>query len=87
MTCRHWAEGSAGIVDLAERVAAAAGAGAGPLRLLYGDALGLTDKIRTVARDIYGAADVALSGKAAKACRRIEDAQRQGSLFAGGVAA
>ncbi|MDX7950210.1 formate--tetrahydrofolate ligase [Lichenihabitans sp. Uapishka_5] len=74
VTCRHWADGSAGILELAERVVVAAKNGTSRFRPLYPDGLGLADKIRTVARDIYGAADIALSSRAAKDCRRIEAA-------------
>lgn len=41
-------------------------------RLLYQDDLPLADKIRTIASQIYGAADVAFSAPAAKELARIE---------------
>ncbi|SEN37500.1 Formate-tetrahydrofolate ligase [Loktanella fryxellensis] len=53
--CRHWAEGSAGITDLAQAVAEVADAGVADFAPLYPDAMGLADKIDTVARLIYGA--------------------------------
>ncbi|MFC7705648.1 formate--tetrahydrofolate ligase [Plastorhodobacter daqingensis] len=62
--CRHWAEGSAGIVELAERVAALAEAGTAAFAPLYPDDMPLFDKIETIARKIYHAdgviADAAL---------------------------
>ncbi len=53
--CRHWAEGGAGAVDLAEAVAALADAGAGQFAPLYDDDLPLMAKINTVATRIYRA--------------------------------
>ncbi len=60
--CSHWAEGGAGAVELARRVRELAAAprpreGRG-FRLLYPDALPLWEKARTIATEIYGAADV-----------------------------
>ena len=53
--CRHWAEGSAGALDLAAAVADLADAGTAQFAPLYDDALPLFDKIDTVARRIYRA--------------------------------
>ncbi len=53
--CRHWAEGSAGAVDLAEAVAALADRQAGQFAPLYDDDLPLMAKINTVATRIYRA--------------------------------
>lgn len=64
--CRHWSEGAAGAVDLARSVAALADAEAASFRLLYPDALPLADKLRTIAREIYRADDIALSPGAAR---------------------
>ncbi len=55
IVCRHWAEGSAGALALAERVAALAADGSARFQPLYPDALPLLDKIETVARRIYRA--------------------------------
>ncbi len=66
IVCRHWAEGSAGATELAEKVAALAEAPrAAPFRMLYPDEMGLADKLRTIATRIYGAADIAIDPKAA----------------------
>ena len=56
--CRHWAQGSAGIVDLAHAVVALAETGQGAFAPLYPDAMPLWDKIATIARRIYRAGDV-----------------------------
>ena len=53
--CRHWAEGSAGIEELAHRVVALAESGKAQFKPLYPDAMGLLEKIETVARRIYRA--------------------------------
>ncbi len=56
--CRHWADGSAGITELAERVVALAESGQGAFQPLYPDTMPLWDKIDTIARRIYRAGDV-----------------------------
>ena len=56
--CRHWANGSAGIEELARKVVEVADSGAADFRPLYPDDLGLWEKIETIARSIYGAAEV-----------------------------
>ena len=58
--CRHWAQGGAGALSLAHAVAAQAQQGAAP-RLLYADDLPLTEKLATIAQDIYGASGVTYS--------------------------
>jgi formate--tetrahydrofolate ligase len=67
--CRHWAEGGAGAEALARSVAALADANPDPalrFRTLYPDAMPLEDKLRTVAQEIYRAADISLSPAAAR---------------------
>ncbi|WP_114966672.1 formate--tetrahydrofolate ligase [Alkalilacustris brevis] len=56
--CRHWAEGSAGIEELAHRVADLADADAGNFAPLYPDEMSLFDKIDTIAKRIYRADEV-----------------------------
>ncbi len=58
--CTHWADGAAGAEDLARAVQAAIAAKRARFKPLYADDLPLADKLRTVAREIYRAADVAL---------------------------
>ena len=59
VVCDHWARGGAGAEDLAHVVAALADAGEAKFRPLYRDEMSLWDKTRTIAREIYGAADIA----------------------------
>ncbi len=56
--CKHWAEGSAGITDLATRVAAIADSGSSQFAPLYPDDMGLFEKIETIATRIYHADEV-----------------------------
>jgi len=56
--CRHWEQGSAGILDLATRVAEIADSGVAEFAPLYGDDLSLFDKIDCIAKRIYHAAEV-----------------------------
>jgi formate--tetrahydrofolate ligase len=58
IVCRHWAEGGAGIEDLARRVVALAEDGGAGFRTLYPDDMGLWDKIGTIATRIYRAGSV-----------------------------
>jgi formate--tetrahydrofolate ligase len=56
--CRHWAEGSAGVVEFATRVAEIADAGMANFAPLYGDDMSLFGKIETIAKRIYRADEV-----------------------------
>jgi formate--tetrahydrofolate ligase len=58
IVCRHWAEGSAGIEDLAYKVVELAEGGQANFQPLYPDNLPLMDKIETVASKIYHAGEV-----------------------------
>jgi formate--tetrahydrofolate ligase len=57
--CTHWADGGKGIEALARHVADVADSGQADFRPLYPDALPLIDKVRLIATEIYGAADIA----------------------------
>lgn len=58
--CRHWAEGSAGIEELAHKVAALADSGTARFAPLYRDAMPLVEKIETVVKRIYRGAAVTM---------------------------
>jgi formate--tetrahydrofolate ligase len=58
VVCRHWAQGSAGIEELAHKVVALAESGAAAFAPLYPDDMGLFQKIETIARRIYHAEGV-----------------------------
>ena len=59
--CNHWADGAAGAVDLAHAVLRHVDGGPSSYRPLYDPARPLVDKIRTIAGEIYRAADVAFA--------------------------
>lgn len=71
-TCRHWAEGGAGAVDLANEVVKQIESGKADFKPVYPDAMLLSDKIRTVAKEIYRAKDIDLSPTAAKKLQQFE---------------
>jgi formate--tetrahydrofolate ligase len=77
--CRHWAQGSAGIVELAEKVTALANSCEADFRPLYGDDLSLMAKIETVAREIYRADGVTAEASVLEQLRAFE-AQGYGGL-------
>ncbi|QYZ70112.1 formate--tetrahydrofolate ligase [Neotabrizicola shimadae] len=56
--CKHWAQGSAGIEDLAKKVVSLAESGASHFAPLYPDEMGLFQKIETIAKRIYHADEV-----------------------------
>ena len=56
--CKHWAQGSAGIEDLARKVVELAESGASHFAPLYPDDMSLFQKIETVAKRIYHADEV-----------------------------
>ncbi|PDT42291.1 MULTISPECIES: formate--tetrahydrofolate ligase [Sinorhizobium] len=56
--CRHWAEGSAGIEELAHKVVDLANAGHSQFSPLYPDDMPLFHKIESIAKDIYHASEV-----------------------------
>jgi len=56
--CRHWELGSAGVTELATRVAEIADADMANFAPLYPDEMGLFDKIDTIAKRIYHADEV-----------------------------
>ena len=53
--CQHWEKGSAGVEDLATRVAELADSGAAAFEPLYPDEMPLFEKIETIAKRIYHA--------------------------------
>jgi formate--tetrahydrofolate ligase len=60
---RHWAQGGAGAVDVARKVVELAEQGTPNFRFVYDDAQTLWDKVKAVAVNIYGAADISADAK------------------------
>jgi len=71
--CRHWAEGSAGTEELAREVVSIVEKGRSEFAPIYPDNASLSEKIETVAKTIYRAADVVYDPAAAKALKRFEE--------------
>jgi len=55
----HWAEGGKGAIDVARAVVKIADGGKSKLKLLYPDEMPLLEKVRTIAKEIYRAKDIA----------------------------
>ncbi len=72
LVCKHWANGGAGAIDLANQVVDTLGQTKSEMRFLYDNALPLLNKIETIAQKIYGAAAVILSEKAAQKLAQLE---------------
>lgn len=56
--CKHWAQGSAGIEDLAKKVVSLAEGGSANFAPLYPDEMSLFQKVETIAKRIYHADEV-----------------------------
>ena len=55
----HWAEGGKGAADVARAVVKICDSGKAKLKLLYPDEMPLLEKVRTIAKEIYRAKDIA----------------------------
>ncbi len=74
IVCNHWADGGAGAEALAYATAALADAGGAKFRPLYPDEMSLWDKTWTIAREIYGADDIAADASVRAQFRELEAA-------------
>ncbi|MBN2630760.1 MAG: formate--tetrahydrofolate ligase [Rhodobacteraceae bacterium] len=77
--CTHWANGSEGITDLAQRVVELAESGTSRFAPLYPDDMPLFDKIETIARRIYHA-DAVVADKAIRDQLSAWEAEGYGHL-------
>ena len=77
--CRHWADGSAGIENLAHAVVDIVEKGEAKFKPLYGDDLPLFQKIETIAKEIYRAEEVLADQKIRDQLKQWED-QGYGNL-------
>jgi formate--tetrahydrofolate ligase len=73
VVARHFADGSAGAVDLAREVVRLAGI-PNNFRFLYEDSQPLWEKMKTVAQQIYGALDIVADSKIRAQIRALQDA-------------
>jgi formate--tetrahydrofolate ligase len=58
VVARHWSQGSAGAEDLARMVVKLAESGTAKMRFVYEDSDTLWDKMKAIATQVYGAADI-----------------------------
>ncbi|THF53749.1 formate--tetrahydrofolate ligase [Allorhizobium terrae] len=70
--CRHWAEGGAGIEELAQKVATLADSGVADFQPLYPDDMPLLEKIEAVAKGIYRASSVTVDRLAGEQLAQFE---------------
>lgn len=77
--CRHWADGSAGIENLAHAVVDIVEKGEAKFKPLYGDDMPLFQKIETIAKEIYRAEEVLADQKIRDQLKQWED-QGYGNL-------
>jgi formate--tetrahydrofolate ligase len=71
--CKHWAKGSAGIEDLANKVVQLAESGQSQFAPLYPDDMPLFQKIETIAKSIYHAGEVIADKSVRDQLRAWED--------------
>lgn len=72
--CKHWADGGQGAQALAEEVVRIVDAGEANFKPLYDDSLSLINKVETVAKELYGAAEVSADAKIRAQLKDWEDA-------------
>ncbi|MBB1250399.1 formate--tetrahydrofolate ligase [Rhizobium sp. G21] len=77
--CKHWAQGSAGIEDLARKVVELAEGGQSQFAPLYPDDMPLFEKIERIAKSIYHAGEVT-ADKSVRDQLRTWEAQGYGKL-------
>ncbi|MCR4265707.1 formate--tetrahydrofolate ligase [Nitratireductor sp. ZSWI3] len=77
--CRHWAEGSAGVEELAHKVVALAESGASQFAPLYADDMPLFEKIDTIVKRIYRGSE-AIADKSVRSQLRQWEEQGYGHL-------
>jgi formate--tetrahydrofolate ligase len=70
--CTHWADGGAGTEALARHIVELADGGKAAFKPLYSDDLPLRDKVRTIATEIYRAADIACDASVETAFKDLE---------------
>ena len=69
----HWEKGGAGAADLAAEVVKIADSGISKFKTLYKNEMGLWDKTKYIAKNIYGAADIIADKKVRNQFNKLED--------------
>jgi len=72
--CSHWANGGAGIEELARFVADLADSGQANFKPLYSDDMPLWDKLNTIATEIYRASGITASASVKAQFKELQDA-------------
>ena len=71
--CTHWANGGAGTEELAHHVVKMIDEETSEFTTLYPDEMPLWDKMRTIARNIYGADDISADQKVLNQIEQLQD--------------
>ena len=71
--CTHWSDGGAGAEQLANKVVGLVDSGESGFKLLYDNEMPLEEKIRTTAKEIYRASDIAVESKAASFLTQLQE--------------
>jgi formate--tetrahydrofolate ligase len=72
--CNHWAEGSAGITDLAKHVVDICESGKADFKPLYPDDMPVWEKVETIATKLYGASEVTADKAVRQRFQELQDA-------------
>ncbi|WP_342359959.1 formate--tetrahydrofolate ligase [Terrarubrum flagellatum] len=72
--CTHWADGGAGIEDLARHVVELCDKGGDAFKPLYPDDMPLRDKVKKIATDIYHAADISCDASIEARFKELQEA-------------
>jgi len=70
--CTHWADGGKGTEALAHHVVEVANSGKAAFKPLYPDSMPLRDKVKTIATEIYRAADISCDGAVETRFKELE---------------
>jgi formate--tetrahydrofolate ligase len=70
--CTHWADGGKGTEALAQHVVEVANSGKASFKPLYPDAMPLRDKVKTIATEIYRAADISCDSSVETRFKELE---------------
>ncbi len=70
--CTHWADGGKGTEALAQHVVEVAESGKAAFKPLYPDSMPLRDKVKTIATEIYRAADISCDSSVETKFKELE---------------
>jgi len=70
--CTHWADGGKGTEALAQHVVGVCESGKANFKTLYPDEMPLRDKVKTIATEIYRAADISCDGSVETRFKELE---------------